>query len=62
MIFLQCLQADDIATAVVYVLSAPPHVQVSWTHSVVLDWVHHYKRFFVFALFAISEFTLKATC
>lgn len=25
----QCLKAEDMANAVIYVLSAPPHVQVS---------------------------------
>lgn len=28
---LQCLKAEDMANAVIYVLSAPPHVQVGWS-------------------------------
>lgn len=30
LVLLQCLKAEDMANAVIYVLSAPPHVQVGW--------------------------------
>lgn len=33
----QCLKAEDIASAVTYVLSAPPHVQVSPPYSLLLS-------------------------
>lgn len=38
-IFLQCLEAEDLADAVIYALSAPAHVQVSvviWTFKYIL--------------------------